>query len=226
VPCLFETAPRWMVQSTGNSIYNGMTAHLKHVFGHGFNFDAAYTFGKAIDDADVVGSSTSGNPTYVDVNNRALERGPTGYDVRQKLAFSGVWQLPFFKGQSGIAARALGHWEFTGIGILQSGTPIDVTSSASFPKGDWNADGQNGDRPDAPGPVVQRNGFSRSAFLTGIFTAAQFPSATLGADGPWGVMYSGAPVLPRWICLFPGNFACRKGSRPNCEAKRSMHLIA
>jgi hypothetical protein len=175
-----------MVQSTGNSIYNGMTAHLKHASGHGFVFDTAYTFGKAIDNADVVGSSTSGNPTYADVNNRALERGPTGYDVRQKLAFSGVWDLPFFKGRRGIVARALGHWEFSGIGILQTGTPIDVTSSAAFPKGDWNADGQNGDRPNAPGPGLPRSGFSRSAFLTGIFTAAQFPSPTLGTDGNLG----------------------------------------
>jgi hypothetical protein len=175
-----------MVQSTGNSIYNGMTAHVKHVFSHGFNFDAAYTFGKAIDDVDTVGSSTSGNPTYVDVNNRGLERGPTGYDVRQKLAFSGVWDLPFFRGNSGIAARVLGHWEFSGIGILQSGTPIDITSSAAFPKGDWNADGQNGDRPDAPGPGVQRNGFSRSAFLTGILAASVFPIPALGTDGTLG----------------------------------------
>jgi hypothetical protein len=146
----------------------------------------AYTVGRAIDDSDSLGSSTSGNSTYVDVNNRRLERGPAGYDVPQKLSFLGIWELPFLKGRNGIAARMLGGWQLSTVGILQKGTPLDITTSASWPRGDYNADGNTGDRPNAPGAALKRTGYERSAFLRGIFLASDFPVPTPGTNGSLG----------------------------------------
>ena len=175
-----------LVGSNSNSIYNGATVQLKRAFRRGFNFQAAYTIGRSIDDSDSLGSSTSGNPVYVDADNRRLERGPSGFDVPQKLAFLGIWELPFLRGQKSPLARVFGGWQFSGIGIVQKGTPVDITSSAQYPRGDFNADGNTGDRPNAPAAGIPRGGYSRSAFLTGIFRTTDFPVPVPGTDGGLG----------------------------------------
>jgi hypothetical protein len=35
----------------------------------------------------------------------------------------------------------LGGWQFAGSAIFQTGSPINVTNGAAFPRGDYNADG-------------------------------------------------------------------------------------
>jgi hypothetical protein len=175
-----------LVGASSNSIYNGGTVQLRRKFRRGVHFEAAYTFGKAIDDSDSLGSSTSGNSTYVDASNRRLERGVTGYDVPQKLSFVGIWELPFLKGHNGLAGRILGGWQISSIGILQKGTPVDITTSASWPRGDYNADGNTGDRPNAPRADLKRSGYERSAFLRGVFQASDFPAPAPGANGSLG----------------------------------------
>jgi hypothetical protein len=72
------------------------------------------------------------------------------------------------------------------MGIFQTGTPMTVTSSATFPNGDYNADGTTGDRPNGPVAGFQTGGWERSAFLTGIFRAADFPLPQRGNDGALG----------------------------------------
>src|SRR5262249_24484452 len=139
-----------MIDSNSNSVYHGGMVHLKRPFRRGFNFEAAYTFGKAIDDCDTLGSSTSGNPTYADAANRRLERGIAGYDVPQKLSLLGIWEIPFLRGQKNMASRVIGGWNLSGVAIFQSGLPMDITNGAAYPRGDYNADGNTGDRPNAP----------------------------------------------------------------------------
>jgi hypothetical protein len=58
-----------------------------------------------------------------------------------------------------------------------------VTNSAPFPKGDYNADGSPGDRPNAPASSVKQNGWSTDEYLTGIFRASDFPTPAPGQNG-------------------------------------------
>jgi hypothetical protein len=77
----------------------------------------------------------------------------------------------------------LGGWQLAGSAILQSGNPINVTNGAAFPRGDFNADGNGGDRPNAPASTVKRSGWSRSEYLNGIFLVTDFPTPAAGQNG-------------------------------------------
>ena len=80
-----------------------------------------------------------------------------------------------------------GGWQLSGSMIMQTGMPLNVTSTAPYPKGNWNADGTTGaDRPNNPAASVQRDGFSTANFLTGIVNASDFPIPTLGTNGNLG----------------------------------------
>jgi hypothetical protein len=164
-------------QSSGNSIYNAGTVHLRHPSTKGFTFEAVYTMGRALADSE---------GQYVDVNNRAAERAVTGFDSSRRASFLGVWEIPFFKGQKGLAGRVLGGWQLSGTMIMQSGQPVNITHGAAYPRGDFNADGTNGDRPNNPAESLKRADFSTADYLSGIFKASDFPLPALGTTGNLG----------------------------------------
>ncbi|MDQ1471763.1 MAG: hypothetical protein QOJ99_3243 [Bryobacterales bacterium] len=137
--------------------------------------------GKVLTDAD-----SDQTALYQNVNDRAAERAPAAFDVPRRASFLGVWEIPFFKGQRGPAGMLLGGWQLSGTMIMQSGLPLSVTNTAPYPKGDFNADGTGGDRPNNPAATVRLDRYQISDYLTGIFRASDFPTPTLGANGNLG----------------------------------------
>ena len=115
-------------------------------FSQGYMLQGAYTFGKAMNDADQAVGSTA----FQDTADIGADYAIAGYDVRHKLALVGLWEMPFFKEQPGLAHKVLSGWQLAGSAIMQTGMPINVTNGAAFPSGDYNADGSGGDRPNAP----------------------------------------------------------------------------
>ena len=171
-----------LAETNSNSIYNGGTIQVRRPFGRGFSLQSAFTYGKVIDDNDAFGGITA----YVDASNRKLNRGLASFDVSRRLTFAGTWAMPFLKAQDRFSGRILGGWQLAGTGIFDGGTPLTVTSSAAYPNGDWNADGTNNDRPNAPLTQLASGGYSRSAFLTGFLPVSAFPHPALGTDGTLG----------------------------------------
>jgi len=176
----FTTMP--LAETTSNSIYNGGTVQVRRPFGHGFSVQSAFTYGKVLDDNDAFGGITA----YVDANNRDLNRGLASYDVPRRLTIAGTWITPFFKAQDRLSGKLLGGWQLSGQSIFEAGTPLTITSSAAYPNGDWNADGTDNDRPNAPLTPLPSGGYSRSAFLTGFLPISAFPHPALGTDGSLG----------------------------------------
>jgi hypothetical protein len=91
-------------------------------------FNAAYTFGKSIDDgSDVLGvlindSSNQQNPLD-NKNNRA----PSQFDIRQRLAFTHNWEIPWGRGHSNwMVSKVLAGWGFSGITSFRSGFPVTI----------------------------------------------------------------------------------------------------
>jgi hypothetical protein len=96
----------------------------------------------------------------------------------------------------GLIGHATGGWGVSGTSIYQSGYPFTVVNTAPFAplkdasgkfigyapgSGDYNADGDNFDYPDAQNYT---QGTTRSAFLGGIFAPGQFTApSTFGAGG-------------------------------------------
>jgi Carboxypeptidase regulatory-like domain len=124
------------LESSGNSIYNSLQATLKKDMSHGFQFLAAYTFAKSIDDAgDSLGGAIGGGfglpivgqVVYNDQNNVAAQRGVSDFDRTQRLVISGTWNVPGPKGATSATLRKLGDgWSISGIATLQSGLPFSI----------------------------------------------------------------------------------------------------
>jgi hypothetical protein len=129
------------LQSGGDSIYNSLQATLKKDMSHGFQFLAAYTFAKSIDDAgDSLGAAIGGTfglpifgqVVYNDQNEVAAQRGVSDFDRTHRLVVSGVWNLPArqYAGNAVVQKLANG-WSLSGVATLQSGLPFSIMDSAA-----------------------------------------------------------------------------------------------
>ena len=77
--------------------------------------------------------------------------------------------------------KLTGGWGIGGTSTYQTGYPFTVFTSASFANGgDYNADGDNHDYPDVSS---YHQATSRSAYVSGVFTAGQFTAPAAGTLG-------------------------------------------
>jgi len=123
-----------LLESVGNATYNGLQTGFHKRFGHGIDFQAAYTWSHAIDDAADPLVAPGGNRNIARNSfNLHEERGSSDYDLRHRLIINFVYDFPFGSGHTyfnhGIAARVLGGWELAGLSTFQSGHPFDIYSS-------------------------------------------------------------------------------------------------
>jgi hypothetical protein len=181
-------------QSNLNSAYNGGNFSIRQRASRGLLYQAAYTFGRALD----YGSSFSGGSVLmVDVTNNRLNRALADHHRARKLAFAAVYEIPA-PGQSAFAKHVAGGWQVSGVGTLQSGGPFTVTCSDPFRPVrdaagrivgnsgcDYNADGATNDRPHAPA-FGNSLDMSKPALLSGVFTRAAFPAPGFGQTGSLG----------------------------------------
>jgi Carboxypeptidase regulatory-like domain len=150
-------------QSFVNSSYNSLQVDLRQRVLKGLTFRANYSFSKSLDNSSVnLGGIFSNCPSGLeDPQNPSLDYGPTCYDVTQKFAFNGSYDLPFGQGRalgggaSGVANKILGGWKLNGIITVQTGMPF--TPVVGLPN---SRNGGNGgtDRPSVnpnfSGPVI------------------------------------------------------------------------
>jgi hypothetical protein len=123
-----------VIRSVGNGTYNGLQTTFSKRFSHGVQFQAAYTWSHAIDDAADPLVATAGNRNIARNSfNLHEERGTSDYDLRHRLILNYIFQLPFGSGHAhfnrGFAAHVFGGWELSGLSTFQSGSPFDIYSS-------------------------------------------------------------------------------------------------
>ena len=123
-----------MDSQAGNSSYNALQVAVKKRTSYGVTLNLAYTYSKAIDDfpngagnADIGADSASAMPWYFP-NGRSLDRGPSGFDYRQRLVVSYVWLLPGLIRTNRLLRGVFGSWQLSGIATLQTGGPLTVTA--------------------------------------------------------------------------------------------------
>jgi hypothetical protein len=131
----------YRLESSGNSNYNSLQATLKKDMSHGFQFLAAYTFSKSIDDAgDRLGAAIAGTfglpitgqVAYNDQNNVAAQRGVSDFDRTHRLVISGTWSVPGPDHAKSKSVHKLGNgWSTSGVVTLQSGLPFSILDSAA-----------------------------------------------------------------------------------------------
>lgn len=121
-------------KSIGNGTYNGLQTVFTKQLSHGIQFQAAYTWSHAIDDAPDPLVATFANRNIARNSfNLHEERGSSDYDLRHRLVTNYVLELPFGPGHahlnSGVAGRIVGGWELAGVSVFQSGRPFDIYSN-------------------------------------------------------------------------------------------------
>jgi hypothetical protein len=111
---------------TGDSFYHALEATVKEKIGSGLNFQASYTWGKAID----TGSATViGDPFQTSISSpyffcKKCRRGLSDFDIRHSLSAHLVYDLPSPKSMGALGSKALGGWELGTIVTAQSGVPF------------------------------------------------------------------------------------------------------
>jgi hypothetical protein len=61
-----------------------------------------------------------------DTYDTSMLWGPSEYDARHIVVINYLYQLPFYRKQSGFAGRVLGGWQISGITQFQTGLPCSV----------------------------------------------------------------------------------------------------
>jgi hypothetical protein len=156
---------------------------ISRVFSRGWSVHAIYNYGKSLDYTSSNDNGVGGAENVIDVNNPARNYGRSDYDARHRVSIDAVWNIPGL--QHGVEHWITSGWTLSPVIGLQSGQPFTVYTSASYPSGDFNADGYDYDVPNAPsfGSTIKT---SRSDFLKGVFTPSQFPLPALGTEGNLG----------------------------------------
>lgn len=147
--------------------YNGITFDLRGR-AQGLFFDVSYTRSSSKDDMGLY-------PTWVDPHQFY---GPSPWDVPHRLSLTANYQFPDGKAMPLLTSG----WGVSTVTIYQSGYPMTVFTSASFPAGgDYNADGDNFDYPDVRD---YSQGNSMDDYLTnGVFSPGQFTAPAPGTNG-------------------------------------------
>ena len=114
----------------GRSEYNSLTFNLesRRLGNTGLQFNGSYTFAKAYDNLSSTFSDSSNNFNlgYLDAFDPMLDWGYAQYDVRHRVALSGIWTLPFFTEGYGVRRALLGDWQLNFIFNARTGIPFSV----------------------------------------------------------------------------------------------------
>lgn len=126
-------------ESSGNSLYHGLTIAVSKRFSQHFEFLSSWTWSHAIDDSTDL--QTLLNPQ--DNRRSRLERSNSTFDQRHRWVSSAVFQSPFKRSDSGWHRKFLADFTVAPIIEVASGRPFTVLTGS-----DLNLDfGSNTDRP-------------------------------------------------------------------------------
>ena len=106
------------------SNYNSLQVSLNRRFSKGLTLGVAYTWSKLL----TTNTNDRGTSAY-DTYDLKGSYGPSGLNTPQMFVMSYVYDLPFYKNQSGLAGHVLGGWELSGVVTIQSGQSQTITQS-------------------------------------------------------------------------------------------------
>jgi hypothetical protein len=167
------TVLRW----DANSNYNAVTLTLRRRSASGLQYQAFYTYAKAIDDKSTLagGESRQEPNTVMDFQSRKADRGLSAFDARHNFVISTTYPIPFHFQQKALNWIA-GGWTVNGIGTFRTGEPIDARVGSNV--------SANGDRwaPDRPN---LNPGFSNNP-TSGVSPGCKVGSRVIPAGTPLG----------------------------------------
>jgi len=158
-------------------------------------FTINYTWSHAL--ADTPGNFNSTTDS-IEFDNRHFNYGPTNYDRRQLFVVTYTYRIPFMAKAHGLTHGALGGWEISGVGRIQTGQYLTPVGSNYIP-GTRRAQYIGGD-------VAVDNPAVNHWFNTKAFTTP--PSA---GEGNAGVGIVEGPGWQNWDISLRKVFTVREG---------------
>ncbi|MBS1822087.1 MAG: TonB-dependent receptor [Acidobacteria bacterium] len=169
--------------------YNSLQTSLVRRLRQGLQFRGSYTWSKSLDQTSGSGGSGLFELWLLtnDQNNPRQAYGLTDFDRTHRGVLSFTWQSPKLSTMPAVARDVLSNWSFSGIGVIQSGSPITVMDgNAGSVYGNFeNRAQRTGSSPATAGSLFQRvNGLylDPSAFTR----APEAPNGTSLADQDFG----------------------------------------
>jgi hypothetical protein len=172
--------------------YNALQASIRHRLQDGFELQASYTWSKNLDEVNGEAGTDIFElqlPTNDQRNLRRSSYGPAGDNRDQRLVADFSWITPRPAFASRFVRSLLSPWQFSGIGIIQSGNSISVfdTNAGSvygLISGEVRAERTTA-APSTHGSLFKRvmNGYLDPA---GFTRAPEVPNGTSLADQDFG----------------------------------------
>ena len=138
-----------LFETTAASRYDSLQLQLRGWVRRSLQYQAAYTFSKALDEVSDVFDLAGAFALPQDSFDLAAERGLANFDARHRLSYHFAYDLPALNSAGGITRALLGGFRLAGTGRFQTGQPFTVNSIF-----DVNLDGNLTDRLDNTGGLV------------------------------------------------------------------------
>lgn len=109
--------------------YNSLQASITKRMTRGFQLQGSYTWSKNLDEVNNEGGTDTFElqlPTNDQNHLRQSSYGLAGDDRDQRFVVNFTWAAPKFASAPALARRILTDWEFSGIGVIQSGNPLSI----------------------------------------------------------------------------------------------------
>jgi hypothetical protein len=111
-------------ENAGRSNYHSLQVSADRRYTNGLKVGFAYTLGKSEDNG-----SDKRNVLW-NTYDDSIFWGPSNYDRRHVLAVYYIYDLPFFREQSGVLGNVLGGWQVSGASFFRTGTPFSVVQTS------------------------------------------------------------------------------------------------
>lgn len=148
------------------STYHALQVKVEKRFSNGLTVLSSYTYSKLMDISTGPFSGESlGSAGIQNWNNLRSEYAVSGLDQTHRLIATGVYELPFFRGQKGFVGRTLGGWELGAVASFYGGSPLGISSSVNgtFSQGGGQRPNWNGQSAALDNPTPAR-WFNTAAF--------------------------------------------------------------
>lgn len=111
--------------------YNGLQMELRQRFSHGLTLNFNYTWSHSL--TDRYNKNVDGSGNFATLRDRALDRGPSPWDLRHVVQAFGTYDLPFGRGRmwsvsNPVVDAIAGGWTIGSIFRFQTGLPFKLSS--------------------------------------------------------------------------------------------------
>lgn len=186
--------------NAGSLIYHSLQTKLEHRFNKGLFLINSFTWSHGIDLASADLETQNGDSAVVNKYNSRGDRGPSGYNQPLNNTTSFIADLPFGHGHRfgasapGWQQAMLGGWQLTGINVVTSGVPINLSYTPSSNQVVSTASAAYAIRPNltgSPSAVYGHHLIKTDSSLNGYFVAGSGTTPPPGLSIPSGTQIFG-----------------------------------